>query len=193
MSHVPAARSTSRPVVFGDLSQDSPAPDDAPAAPRVPAARRGTSAAFATLRRLLPLVSLFLCVAVVSGCAARNPDVTRIQALGENEGSVALNIVKPLKGEALPAAYVLGMTFPTSAFTRYGLDAAIVQELRESDRVVFTMGFELRDAQGDYVREFYPHMTCTVGEKTARCVAAGLFDGISADRVMEATTLRMAR
>lgn len=146
-----------------------------------------------SLQSVMSLCLLVLCLTALGGCATRQVAQEGLHLTGDGDRYAVLHIVPPMEGTDLPAAYVLGMTFPTSAFSRHGLDEAVVQSLRESDRVSFVVGFELEDAQGAYVREFYPQMSCTVGERMSRCVAAGLFDGVAAERVLQAATFKLIR
>ncbi len=158
-----------------------------------PLDRTRRRSALSSLQSAMAVCLLSVCLAALAGCAKRQVAQDGLHLTGDGDRYAVLHIVPPMPGTDVPAAYVLGMTFPTSAFTRHGLDEAVVKTLRESDRVSFVVGFELEDAQGAYVREFYPQMSCTVGERMSRCVAAGLFDGVAAERILQATTFRLIR
>lgn len=155
--------------------------------------KTGRRNVLSSLQSAMAMCLLAFCLTALGGCASRQVAQDGLHLTGDGDRYAVLHIVPPMEGTDVPAAYVLGMTFPTSAFTRHGLDEAVVKTLRESDRVSFVVGFELEDAQGAYVREFYPQMSCTVGERTSLCVAAGLFDGVAAERVLQATTFRLIR
>lgn len=152
------------------------------------------------MTRLLFVLSC-LSLSVLAGCASHSstapasPGIIErdLTSQGPGPGHAEMRIIKARNGKELPSAYLLGMTFPTEAFTRYGFSETTVKDLRESDRVTFLVEFSLINDKGESVRNFMSNMSCAVEETSARCVAAGLLDGLTHTELASATGFKMAR